>query len=137
MDKILLGAVVFQLILTFYLMFLMGFSRIAAIKNHQVKMKDIALGDDKYPSKVKQIANAFNNQFQMPIIFYFGVVLSLFFGQVGLFEIILAYAFVVSRYIHAFIHITNNNLVWRLNAYFVGCLILMVFLVLVFFKGLF
>jgi hypothetical protein len=137
MDKILLFAVIAQLILTFFLMFMMGNLRIQAVRKKQVKISEIALNTDFYPKKVRQVANAFNNQFQMPILFFFGVALALFYGNIGWLEIISAYGFVVLRYIHGFIHITSNNPVQRLNAYFIGVLFLMAFLFTVFFKAIF
>ncbi|MCF6343655.1 MAG: MAPEG family protein [Devosiaceae bacterium] len=137
MDKILLGSVALQLLLTFVLMFCMGISRISSLKNKQVKFSEIALSTDAYPKKARQIANAFANQFQMPLIFYFGVVLSLVYGTVSSLEIILAYSFVALRYIHVFIHTTNNNLVWRLNIYFVGVLVLIAYLVAIFYRIIF
>ncbi len=139
MDKILLGSVALQLLLTFVLMFWMGISRINAIKNKQVRFSEIALSTDKYPQQARQIANAFANQFQMPLIFYFGVVLSLIYGYgtTNNLEILLAYSFVALRYIHVFIHTTNNNLIWRLNIYFVGVLVLIAYLVAIFYRIIF
>ncbi len=137
MDKILLFAVIAQLILTFFLMFLMGSLRINSVRKKEVKISEIALNTDAYPKKVRQVANAFNNQFQMPILFFFGVALALFYGSIGWLEIIFAYGFITLRYIHVFIHITNNNPVQRLNAYFVGVLFLMAFLFTVFYKAIF
>ena len=137
MEKILLGAVGAQLLLTFFLMFWMGISRINAIKNRQVTFGEIALSTDKYPKKTKQIANAFANQFQMPLIFYFGVLLSIFYANITWLEIIFACGFVILRYLHVFIHVTNNNLVWRLNIYLIGVLSLMAFLISVFIKIIF
>ncbi len=137
MEKILLGAVIAQLALTFALMILMGNARIQAVKNKQVKFSEIALSTDKYPKKARQFANAFANQFQMPLIFYFGVAISLIYAPIGWLEIILAYSFVILRYMHAFIHTTNNNLIWRFNIYLVGVLLLIGFLISVFVKAIF
>ncbi len=134
MDKILLGSVIAQLFLTFTLMFMMGIARINAVKSKQVRISEIALATDKYPTKARQIANAFANQFQMPTLFYFGVVLCLIYGQISWIEITLAYSFVIMRFVHAFIHIGKNNPVQRLNAYLVGVLLLMAFLISVFLK---
>ena len=52
--------------------------------------------------------------------------MALHFGPT-LLEIVLAWLFVVSRYAHAFVHVTDNHVIRRFAAYFVGLLLLCVF----------
>ena len=59
-----------QVALTFALLFWMGRSRIGLIKAGEVKVKDVALGERNWPTRTQQIANAYHNQFEMPVLFY-------------------------------------------------------------------
>ena len=60
------------------------------------------------------------------MLFYAGALLALHFGPT-LFEVALAWLFVVTRYAHAFVHITDNHVIRRFTAYFAGLLLLCVF----------
>lgn len=99
-----------QVALTFVLMFTMAFSRTSALKRKDVRMADIALGQSNWPARTMQISNAFGNQFEIPVLFYVVVALAIVTGQVSLPLVVLAWAFVVFRYLHAYIH-TNSNYV--------------------------
>ncbi len=125
-EKYLLGAVFAQAFLTFALLFLLGFLRYKAIKTKQVSVKDIALDTKKYPQKAQQVANSFANQFELPILFYCAIIVSFLFS-IGWVEIILAWIFVIMRYIHAAIHISTNNVNFRFAVYVLGFFTLVVF----------
>lgn len=114
-----------HMLLVFILMFLMGFSRVKALKEMKVKIPDIALGQPNWPEKTTQIANSFNNQFQMPILFYVLILLLLLTKGADPWQLGLAWAFVAMRYFHAIIHITHNKIRHRFYAYLVGNVILM------------
>ena len=48
-----------------------------AARRGEVKLRDIALGGDAWPARVRKISNAFQNQFELPVLFYLLVVLAL------------------------------------------------------------
>ena len=119
-------APVFALVLlTFILMFAMGRVRGAALKGKQVRIGDVALGQNAWPEKATQVANAFSNQFEMPVLFYALVALALPLRQMDLVMVLLAWVFVVTRYAHAFIHSTSNNVNQRFSAFSAGVLVLL------------
>jgi len=60
------------------------------------------------PEEEWQISNAFDNQFQLPVLFYVGCSSPILFGATML-EVLIAFAFVGLRYAHAIIHITENR----------------------------
>jgi hypothetical protein len=112
---------VFVLIaLTFALLLRMGTVRIASLRASKVKMRDIALGQNNWPPDVVQVGNSFNNQFQLPVLFYVLTGLALFTRKADLLFVILSWVFVISRIVHAGIHITSNNVTQRFAAYTVG-----------------
>jgi hypothetical protein len=113
-----------QAALTFLLLFWTGRSRFAAIRAGEVAVRDIALGERTWPPRVMQIANAYHNQFEMPVLFYAAVIFALVTRQAGLVFVLLAWLFVLARLVHAYIHTTSNAIAWRFRVFFVGALIL-------------
>ena len=125
-EKYLLGAAFAQVLLTFALLFMLGVLRYNAVKTKQVSAKDIALDTKSYPQKARQVANSFANQFELPILFYCAIIISFLFS-IGWIEIILAWVFVILRYIHAAIHISTNNVNFRFSIYVLGFFTLVLF----------
>lgn len=118
---------VFVLIaLTFVLLFRMAFARIGAIANKDTTMADIAVDATAYPKPVLQVANAFHNQLQMPVLFYVLVAFTLILKQSDTVMVVLAWIFVASRLLHAYIHSTHNRVRTRFNAFAFGVVTLMV-----------
>lgn len=108
------------------LLIYLGTIRIPMVTRGEVRIEDIELGNEGWPKREHQASNAFDNQFQLPVLFYAACLVAIAFGPT-LFEVLLALAFVVSRYVHAFIHVTSNAVVRRFSAYAVGFAVLCVF----------
>jgi hypothetical protein len=119
-----LSPVFVQVALTFILLFWMGRVRYASAGRGEVRVKDIALGEKVWPPRVQQIANAFHNQLELPLFFYVLVAFALITQQTGTLFVVLSWLFVASRLVHAYIHVTSNNVRYRGPAYIVGVFIL-------------
>ena len=63
--------------LTFALLLWMSFLRTWVTMTRVVKLHDIALREPNWPAGVTQIANAFHNQLELPILFYALIALAL------------------------------------------------------------
>jgi hypothetical protein len=113
-----------QIALTFVLLSWMGRARAASVKRGEVKISDIALGQQAWPARATQIANCFHNQFQLPVLFYVLVVLALISRKADLLFVILSWLFVATRIVHAAIHTTSNNVPRRFQAYLGGAIVL-------------
>lgn len=119
-------APVFALVLlSFILLFAMGQVRLGALKARRVRMADIALGQKAWPERATQISNAFSNQFEIPVLFYALVALAMPLRQMDLVMVLLAWVFVVTRYLHAGIYTTSNNLNQRFSVFLAGTLVLL------------
>lgn len=118
-----------QVALTIAVLFVMGYYRRTALYNREVRMRDIALSGDTWPTKAKQAANNFSNQFETPVLFYVLGIMAIHVGATGWLMTTLAWAYVASRIAHAFIHIGSNDLRFRSSIFFAGCLILIAMLV--------
>jgi hypothetical protein len=113
-------------ILVFVITVLLYFERIPRIARREVRIGDIALDASGWPQRAQQVANAFSNQFEVPVLFFVACGLALYFGAT-LLEAALAWGFVASRWVHAFIHVTSNHVPRRFFAYAAGVIIVAVF----------
>ena len=120
----LLIPVFIQVALTFALMSWMWSQRVAAIKNGQVKFTDVSLREPMWPRRATQIGNCFQNQLETPILFYVVIALALITRMTGVVFVTLAWAFVASRLVHAYIHTGTNNVKMRFYAMLVGVIFL-------------
>lgn len=118
--KALLSAVFVQVALTFGLLAWLGRARADSAAKGDVKIKDIALSGDAWPDRIKQIANAFNNQFELPVLFYVAALMAIVMGKVDGVIAGLAWAFVAMRLLHAYIHVTSNAVIRRFQVYVGG-----------------
>ena len=115
-----------QIILTFLLLVAMGWARRKAMLTQDVRFGDIAIDPARWPEDARKVANCYSNQFELPVIFYVLCLIALMTGKADFLMVVLAWAFVVSRVVHALLH-TGSNIVPRRSAAFaVGMLILMI-----------
>ncbi|MDB5542089.1 MAG: hypothetical protein JWQ89_3816 [Devosia sp.] len=119
----LVAAILAQGGLALGLLWYLGTIRLPMVARGEVKIGDIALSREGWPERERKVSNAFDNQFQLPVLFYVACLLAIGFGA-NLLEVLLALAFVVSRYVHAFIHVTTNHVVRRFWAHFAGLVVL-------------
>ncbi|HEV7880007.1 MAPEG family protein [Bradyrhizobium sp.] len=110
--------------LTFALLLGMATMRTRALKGGETKMKDVALGEQNWPTRAAQIGNCFSNQFEMPLLFYVLIALALPLRRADLVIVMLSWVFVVTRFVHAGIFVTSNDLRQRGSAWFAGVLVL-------------
>jgi hypothetical protein len=103
----------------------MGAMRVSLVRSGQVKPEDIALRQPNWPRQVLQVQNAALNQFELPVLFYVLTVLSIITRDADLTFVILAWVFVLLRLVHAFIHVTSNNVRQRGLAFITAAFVLM------------
>jgi hypothetical protein len=115
-----------QVALTFVLLGLTGYSRVSSVRRGETKVKDIALGQPNWPERITKIGNSYNNQFQLPVLFYAVVVLAYVLRKADLLFVILSWLFVATRLGHAFVHVTSNRVGRRFNAFAAGFAVLVV-----------
>ena len=110
--------------LTLILLFSLGRSRLSVLRAGEVKVRDIALGERAWPKRILQLQNAYHNQFELPVLFYALVALALITRKADMLFVVMSWMFVVSRLVHAAIHVTSNKVSLRFMAFLVGVLIL-------------
>lgn len=115
-----------QIGLTFALLFGMATTRTKALTSGETKMRDIALRQPNWPVQATQIGNCFANQFEIPVLFYILIAIALPLRHADLVIVLLSWVFVVTRFAHAGIFVTSNDVRPRSLAWFAGAVVVLV-----------
>ena len=110
--------------LAFALLLWMAAARGRALKARETSFKDIALRQPNWPERATQIGNCFSNQFEIPLLFYILIALALPLRHADLFIVLMSWVFVVTRFAHAGIFVTSNDVRTRSLGWFAGVLVL-------------
>lgn len=119
----LIAAVLVEGAIALVLLWMLGAIRVPLVTSGKMPIGKVALSREPWPEHEKRVSNAFDNQFQLPLLFYVAAGLSLYFGTIWI-EVVLAWLFVVSRIIHTVIFVTRNRVYRRFFAYTFGYVIL-------------
>lgn len=126
-EKLLILAMALQVLMTIGLVFWLGFERVPRVARGEIQVADIAVDRTAYPLKARLLSNSFDNQFQLPVLFFVGAILLLLTHAADWFSTVLAFVFVASRYLHAAIHVTTNRVYRRFAVYTAGLAVLALF----------
>lgn len=110
---------------TFYI-FLIGlfnfFTRLDYTKRKEVRVSYFKGYQGEAPERVVVVGRHFDNQFEMPMLFFVTCLATYVFEATGTLAVGLAWTFVASRMIHSYIHLTSNNVIRRAIVFFFGAL---------------
>jgi hypothetical protein len=112
--------------LAFTLLMGMAVARTRSLRLGETRFEDIALREPNWSARPTQIANCFSNQFEIPVLFYILIALALPLRHADLVIVVLSWIFVITRFVHAGIFVTSNNVPQRGLAWFVGVVVLLV-----------
>lgn len=103
--------------------------RFQAVRRQAVSIGYFRLqsGVDEPPTHLTAAARQYSNLFEMPLLFFVTCIVAIQMGLQGPTMVALAWVFVITRVIHALIHLTYNNVIHRLFAFIGGviCVLLM------------
>src|SRR5579863_5146644 len=116
---LLVAAMLAQGLIALVLLWILGAIRVPMVTSGKMPVAKVALSREPWPEHEKKVSNAFDNQFQLPLLFYVACGLALYFGA-GWIEVVLAWLFVLSRVVHAVIFATRNRVYRRFFAYTFG-----------------
>ena len=101
--------------------------RFAAVKNREIGVGYYrAFQGGEEPEPLRVIARHFSNLFEVPVLFYLGVLMTYVTHHVTWWSIACAWAYVALRYAHSWIHLTSNDVVVRFSVYFASGAVLVV-----------
>lgn len=105
---------------------LLGVRKARAMKLGSVDMEKAALDNDAWPDYVLLASNSMRNQFQVPVLFFVLCFVFYSLNAVTTTVLYLAWAFVISRIIHAGIHMSTNYVPARFRVFIIGFLIMVI-----------
>ncbi|KUM28517.1 hypothetical protein AU467_11960 [Mesorhizobium loti] len=113
-------------VLLVYIVYLVMLKRrYLAVKSGEAKISQYKVRSTEPASSVT-VANNLINQFELPVLFHV-LCLALFVTNgVNYVTLALMWLFVVTRYVHAWVHLTRNYVLYRSRAFFLGAGILLV-----------
>ena len=92
--------------------------------NKSIKFSYFKTYTGEVPDYVAVSRQTLKNQFELPIFFYFLISIILVFDKVSQLDLILAWIFVVSRYVHCYIRLSSNYVPNRAKVFQLGMLVL-------------
>jgi len=127
MEKILIiYPAIFMMMLTLFLYVKNYLDNVKAKKNKVIDYSYFKAYQGEVPEYVAVSRETLKNQFELPIFFYFLISMILIFDKVSQIDLILAWIFVASRYLHSFIRLSSNHVPHRAKAFKLGMIILIV-----------
>ena len=78
----------------------------------------------KVPDYVETSRQTLKNQFELPVIFYFHILLLMNFETISILELILCWLFSISRYLHTYIRLSSNHVPYRAMIFTFGVFII-------------
>ncbi|WP_245489074.1 MAPEG family protein [Mesorhizobium sp. M7D.F.Ca.US.004.03.1.1] len=102
----------------------LGRRRYGAVRSGEAKAGQFKVRSTEPASSITVAANL-TNQFELPVLFYVLCLTLHLTNGVNYLTLALMWIFVASRYFHAWVHLTSNNLLLRSRSFFVGAVILL------------
>lgn len=126
MNTLLLYPMFLMVVLTFVIACIAVKARFASVKNKTVRANYYRLmNGQEIPDVITKTTRNFNNQFEVPTLFYVVCSLYIFWGVNSYFALIIAWLFVILRIIHSYIHLTYNHVLHRMLAFWFSLLCVM------------
>ena len=115
-----------KIFLTFFIYIKNRLDANKAYKSGEVEGKYFKTYDGKAPFYLETSRQTLKNQFELPVIFYFLVVLLYINETITNYELMLSWAFSISRYLHAYIRLTSNYVTYSAKIFIFGYFILII-----------
>ena len=114
---------IMQTVLIYGVYILIGLRRRDALKAGSTKASQFRENLNEPPESLF-VRNNLANQFELPVLFYAACLALHAVGGADPVAVVLAWLFVISRYVHAWIHVTTNRIRHRRPAFTAGFVLL-------------
>jgi hypothetical protein len=92
-------------------------ARIKSVVGGETKIGSIALDSGAWPDDVRKLGNNFDNQFQVPMLWYGVCGLLIVMQKADWIGVVLSWAFLIARVWHSAIHIGTNYVPLRMRVF--------------------
>ena len=135
LDTSLMLPMLAQALMICALAFTMGGSRFVSARSGKVDLREVRK-TGKWPGKLGVLSDSYDNQFQMPQLFYVACIALTLLGAVTPLSLKLAWAFVGLRLIHMVWHNTKNVIIVRFLIFVASGVVLTWMIILAFLAAL-
>ena len=111
--------VIIQVILIYIVYYLLFSRRQDAVKAGRARLSQFR-DNVTEPEETRFLKNNLTNQYELPVLFIAGCIISYVTGNAGSIAVLLAWAFVILRIAHAVIHVGQNRLRYRVPIFIAG-----------------
>lgn len=129
-QSLIFWPVLLQLFIPIGVLLLNARRKAADVKAGSVDMKKAAMDNEAWSKPVVLTSKNLANQFQLPVLFYVACLVLHAIGGVTAVSLGVAWLFVLTRYVHAYVHVTSNYVPLRMRSFIVGVVALFVLLVM-------
>ena len=112
-----------QVVLSLAVLYVLGGRRYTAVRNGELR-GSVALRESNWPVHARQAEYNYQNQFELPVLFYVLTILSIITRHADLLFVLMAWVFVVLRVLHAVVHLTSNNIKQRAGLFAAAAIVL-------------
>ena len=117
-----------MVVLTFAVAVVMFRKRVAQMKRERIHPQSLATARSMSEKLTDSgAADNFRNLFELPVLFYLGLVIAAQTAQVSVLTLALAWLFVATRIAHSYVHCTSNRVRYRFQAFVAGFFVLVAF----------
>jgi len=113
-----------EVILTLALLFWLAPLRAGDFSSGRTRPQDVALREPNWSQRSLQVAYSYSNQFELPVLFYVLTILAWVTRHADLIFVVLAWIFVIFRYLQAYVHVTSNRVRLRGSFFIVSAIVL-------------
>jgi len=112
-----------HVLLVYIVYAVMAKRRYGAVRSGEAKASQFKVRGSE-PDASATVSNNLMNQFELPVLFHVLCLALYVTNGVNYLTLILMWIFVISRYAHAWVHLTSNRLPLRQNAFAAGVVVL-------------
>ena len=113
-----------EVILTFGLLFWLAPLRTIDFSSGVARPENVALREPNWSKRSLQVGYSYSNQFELPVLFYVLTILAWMTRHADLVFVVLAWIFVIFRYLQAYVHVTSNRVRLRGSFFIVSAIVL-------------
>lgn len=134
-QTLLVLPVILLVFLTFTILFTLGYKRFNAAKKREVDARYYKLYQDgTEPESCRKFARNYENLFEIPLLFYIGVILTLLLKLECMSMVYVAWAYAIIRVLHSYIHCSTNKVIWRFRTFVLSSLVLLAYWIILLIK---
>ena len=112
-------------LLTIVVLLLILYFRVKAVRSRKISPRYFKLNKGgELPEHLILITQNYNNLLELPVLFYAVCLIILVLKPDNISFVVLAWIYVILRYIHSYIHTTYNHIIHRLIPFALSCFVL-------------